>query len=368
MQRSTKTTDKTEAKIICAEMEKIAKGRGKRLTPKTAHERIKAVVEDLMASTGQELPSTTTRDYFEQWIKDKKDTVAIGSWRRYGQVVQSFLDFLKGKADQDIFNIETKDIQEYARHVKNFSSPHNANDHLTILKIVFRKARDKDRVITENPALAIDPFKYEKQERQPFTKDQLKAIYEHASTEWKAIISLGLFTGQRVGDICNLRWNQINFETQEVSIKTAKTGRRVILPLRPETLKLLNMLPRSGNELSPVFPKWEGRRSSDLSSKFRSIMEAAGVVEKRQHRKYRTDDLDRRTIKLSFHCLRHTLTSWLKRAGVSNAVAQDMVGHDSVAVSNEYTHMDMPTKRSAIDTIENPFEDDNESKVVKLKA
>ena len=76
----------------------------------------------------------------------------------------------------------------------------------------------------------------------------------------------------------------------------------------------------------------------------------------------------KRELGLSFHCLRHTLTSWGKQSGISGPVMQDIVGHDSEAVSREYTHIDLETKRVALDSIENPFDNDNESKVVKLKA
>jgi hypothetical protein len=52
---------------------------------------------------------------------------------------------------------------------------------------------------------------------------------------------------------------------------------------------------------------------------------------------------------LSFHSLRHTATSLLKNAGVSDVVARDIIGHESEAVSRNYTHIDMETKRKAVD-------------------
>ena len=59
----------------------------------------------------------------------------------------------------------------------------------------------------------------------------------------------------------------------------------------------------------------------------------------------------RTTSELSFHCLRHTATSLLKNAGVSDAVARDIIGHDSAAVSAHYTHIDTATKRGAVDSM-----------------
>ena len=51
---------------------------------------------------------------------------------------------------------------------------------------------------------------------------------------------------------------------------------------------------------------------------------------------------------ISFHALRHTATSLLKNAGVSDVVARDIIGHESEAVSRNYTHIEMDTKRQAM--------------------
>ena len=50
---------------------------------------------------------------------------------------------------------------------------------------------------------------------------------------------------------------------------------------------------------------------------------------------------------ISFHSLRHTATSLLKNAGGSEAIAMDIIGHDSKAISRQYTHIDDAAKRSA---------------------
>jgi integrase len=89
-----------------------------------------------------------------------------------------------------------------------------------------------------------------------------------------------------------------------------------------------------------------------LSKEFYRILVAAGLVRKRTHestgkgRSVRREQND-----LSFHCLRHTATSLLKNAGVSDAVARDIIGHESVAVSRNYTHIDTTTKKRALDRL-----------------
>ena len=54
---------------------------------------------------------------------------------------------------------------------------------------------------------------------------------------------------------------------------------------------------------------------------------------------------------LSFHSLRHTATSLLKNAGVSDVVARDLIGHESEAISRSYTHIDAETKRAAVEKL-----------------
>jgi integrase len=54
---------------------------------------------------------------------------------------------------------------------------------------------------------------------------------------------------------------------------------------------------------------------------------------------------------VSFHSLRHTSTSLLKNAGVSDVVARDIIGHESEAISRSYTHIETETKRKAVDSM-----------------
>ena len=56
----------------------------------------------------------------------------------------------------------------------------------------------------------------------------------------------------------------------------------------------------------------------------------------------------RETIDVSFHSLRHTATSMLKAAGVSNAIAMQIIGHESEAVSRQYTHLSTDDLRPAM--------------------
>jgi len=49
--------------------------------------------------------------------------------------------------------------------------------------------------------------------------------------------------------------------------------------------------------------------------------------------------------------LRHTAVSLLKNAGVSPAIVQDIIGHESAEISAHYTHIESDAKAAALDTM-----------------
>jgi integrase len=56
----------------------------------------------------------------------------------------------------------------------------------------------------------------------------------------------------------------------------------------------------------------------------------------------------RETSEISFHSLRHSAVTMLKAAGVSDFIAREIVGHESAAVSRQYTHLTTDDKRAAM--------------------
>ena len=76
-----------------------------------------------------------------------------------------------------------------------------------------------------------------------------------------------------------------------------------------------------------------------------------GLVEPRQRGHKSTGkgrDQAREASEISFHSLRHGAVTMLKAAGVSDFIAREIVGHESAAVSRQYTHLTTDDKRAAM--------------------
>ena len=55
--------------------------------------------------------------------------------------------------------------------------------------------------------------------------------------------------------------------------------------------------------------------------------------------------------RISFHALRHTATSLMKNAGISPAIVQEFIGHESEAVNRAYTHIETAAMKRAADAL-----------------
>ena len=96
--------------------------------------------------------------------------------------------------------------------------------------------------------------------------------------------------------------------------------------------------------------KAEGRAGT-LSNQFYGLLVAAGLADKRTHKKAKDGkgrSAKRQLNELSFHSLRHTTTSMLKNAGAAEGVVMDIVGHESASVSQNYTKIEDDSKRQAL--------------------
>ena len=236
-------------------------------------------------------------------------------------------------------------------------SANSVNVAMKVLRSAMAQAV-RDGLIDHNEAARVSLLKREdKFQRRPFTLGELKRILEVANDEWRGLILFGLYTGQRLGDLTSLTWQNLDVQRRELRLFTEKTNRRQIIPLAKQLLQYIETLPAGDNPKAPLFPKAyiaasDGTSSGRNSKQFHAILVQCGLAKPQTHKSTGKGRSARREQnELSFHCLRHTATSLLKNAGVSEVVARDIIGHDSAAVSANYTHVDEETKRKAVDLL-----------------
>jgi len=302
------------------------------------------------------LPSSTTGDYLDAWLKRKELEAGEKTHAKYASVVTQFKEHLGAKTRRDISHVAASDIVQFRDALANRVTPGTVNVAVKILRSAFAQAR-RDGLINVNEAERVTLLKRQNDrfERRPFTLPELKRILEVASDEWRGMILFGLYTGQRLSDLASLTWQNLDLQRGELRLLTGKTGRRQIIPLAPPLLRHVETLPAGDRPDAALFPRIHAtaqrhKHAGNLSNEFFSILVAAGLAQKKSHKATgKGRSAKREQNEVSFHSLRHTATSLLKNAGVSEAVAMEFVGHDSKSVSQQYTHIETSALRQAAD-------------------
>jgi integrase len=355
--RSTKQTEKRKAEAVARELQKAARqARDGNLQEFAARK----VIGDLYEiSNGEPLPSSKIRSYFESWLARKKLETAPATYRKYADVVRQLLAFFGLRSEQDIARLSSQDILNFRQQEANRVSPSSTNHALKIVKSALRDAF-RAGLINTNPAERVSPIKRAKAEieRRPFSQQEISRLLDVAKgSEWEGLIYFGYYTGQRLGDLAALTWRNIDVIRKEIAFSTRKTGRRQILPMADTLLDFVENMSAGENPAQPLFPRAFNKlasagRTGSLSNQFYNLMVEAGIVEPRPHRSRGIGRSSQRKLsEVSFHCLRHTTTSVLKNNGATSAVTQEIVGHDSPAISQIYTHIDTETLRKAVNSM-----------------
>jgi integrase len=359
--KSTKTKDRRQAETICRKWELAGiKAKSGKLTPDAAREVIAAGVAEIFAAGGDELPTATTRLWAERWLESKALESAPTTLERYRGIVDKFLVYLGKKADKDIEHVTSSDVEGFRNQEANNLTKSSGNVALKIVRALFSGAVAKQYIL-RNPASATFVKPLEKAdgeaERRPLTLAEIKSIIDKTEpkSEWRGMILLGIYTGQRLGDIRRMTWNSVDLENDTISLTTQKTRKRIILPLAKPLRAYLELIPSVDDPNAPLFREASrAKKVGHLSNAFHGIMQEAGLVEARKasHKSTGKGRATRREVnELSFHSLRHSAVTFLKASGASDVFAREIVGHSSAAISRHYTHLATEDLRPAIDNL-----------------
>jgi integrase len=367
--RSTGTDDRKTARRIMDELEDAAQGRRtadevKEFLARIPDLRTRRVAtrsfdEVMRRTVGSGLASRTTKDFVKGWLERTRGEVSAATQAKYEQTAKLLLESLGGMKTQDMTGIAMEHIARFRDEQGRRVSSATANLFLKITRIIFAAAESAG-IISRNPAKNVKVLKVQSgSKRRAFTMPELNRLLSVADDEWRSLILFGFYTGARLGDLAALRWQQIDLALGSLAYTSRKTGRTTIVPLAKPLLEHIMSLPAGDDPRQPVHPRAAKHmepqgRVGTLSRQFGEMLAEAGLVAKRTHAKAKEGkgrDSRRQVADVSFHALRHTAVSLLKSAGVSDAIAQDIAGHESVEISRHYTHIDDNTKREAVDRL-----------------
>lgn len=135
----------------------------------------------------------------------------------------------------------------------------------------------------------------------------------------KKLFSLLYGCGLRISEACNVKWANINISNR--TLKILGKGNKERLAVIPKSVcETLSAFPRSGDYLwgdKPLPSRTAYQRIRDLGKE-------AGLIKP-----------------LHPHALRHSYATHLLSSGSDLRVLQQLLGHESLAATELYTHLDM---------------------------
>jgi integrase len=223
--------------------------------------------------------------------------------------------FLSEWGKRDIRDIQPAHVNKVIDRLMDNGTPSEANHALGVIKTLFRWCVDRD-MLQVSPCLKVrKPAKHVSRSRV-LTDYELVRVWRSFEAEGYPFGYMGkllVLTGQRRGEVTEMRWSQIDDKrkTWTIPASLAKNNREHVLPLSDAAMAILRSVPRLSDER--VFPA----RNNDANA-------ISGFTRAKQ----RFDKLSEVT-DWTIHDIRRTVATGLAQLGVAPHVIERVLNHVS---------------------------------------
>jgi integrase/recombinase XerC len=196
----------------------------------------------------------------------------------------------------------------------------------------------RKRWMDDNPAKVVSTPKQDKPVPSFLTEEEMQKFLDLPQTATpldkrdRAMLELLYATGIRVGELVGINLEDVKFAERLIRIRgkgkkerLVPFGRMAEKSLR-SYLRVRSMINKGQVEEISLFLNYRGQKLSSRS------------VERTVDKYIRRSALRR---KISPHSLRHSFASHLLSRGADLRVIQELLGHESLATTQKYTHLDL---------------------------
>lgn len=284
-------------------------------------------IELLNEKTGFKLSNNTKTDfrtYYQKILKDKNEK----NYKNYFYGLERFLTFCKN--DISIESITEKKIKDFQKFLENEKlSSVTIKDYISYIKIILNKAVDEN-IINKNPAKNIQ-LKTNDSIKIFLLEDELKAIKNtpFSHPEIKNAFLFSCFTGLRMSDLYNLKWdNIINNKLHIVQNKTGQISSINLSVTAKEIIKEQQNFKKTDNL---VFHMLEANRSRN---RIKELVIKAGINKN-----------------VGFHTARHTFACLCLSSGIDIYTVSKLLGHKDLKTTQVYAKLIDRNKDEAINKL-----------------
>lgn len=278
--------------------------------------------------------------------------------------IEQFMDYLQHERNASLHTINNyrRDLKQFAEYLSQQKVRMKDVDNMVLRRFLaqlHRKQQKKSTIsrklaairsffqfclkkewLEDNPAKLMSTPKQEKPIPSFLSEEEINRFLDLPSSAApldlrdKAILELLYATGIRVSELVGINLEDVNFSEQLIRVKgkgkkerVVPFGRKAKYTLRSYLRKRSSINKGQINEKA-VFLNYRGERLTVRS------------VERMVNKYIRLKAIQR---KISPHSLRHSFASHLLSRGADLRVIQEFLGHESLATTQKYTHLNLKT-------------------------
>ena len=310
-------------------------------------------------------------DWIYEWLIEKKEYIKESTYANYSnnifnhiipklgniyiqdlnhKIIQNFLlDLFKNGRKDGLGGLSEKTIKDITIIIKGSLRKAINEEKIRHFELTFNYPKDnKDSKI----------YILSKHEQNKLTNYVLENL-----TNRNIGLLISLYSGLRIGELCALQWNDIDFKKNILSVN--KTIQRVYIKDKDNNVsKVIITTPKTknANREIPI-----NKEFLELLKQLRTkgddyiITGTNKYLEPRTYRKYFNKVLKQVKIKqFNFHSLRHTFATNCISLGVDYKTVSELLGHANVNITlNLYVHPRLSQKKKCIDMICKVFQESN---------
>jgi len=291
----------------------------------------------------------------EDWLDYKKPQIRITTWNMYrGLFKLHFCDLLNLR----ISTISVATIEKFI--TKRQAEGMNLN---TLRRIIctlnqIMAYAVRHRFIESNPVR--DAERPKKQNGQAcggvnfisLSPEQIRSFVDaEEDPKYHVLLLLAVMTGARQGEIIGLKWDDVDFDRQELHIRRTYHHGQFFLPKTKGSIRIIDLPPNVTRELR----RWKlACPPNDLNLVFPSDMGTPLDAQNMIHRHFKVALRRAGLSGIRFHDLRHLHASYLIEQGESITYIQHRLGHADPSITLKvYSHLLQKNNPQAISQLEN---------------
>lgn len=273
---------------------------------------------------------TNTFVHFNQYLRaNGRSESTIEDYNKDLMLVKSFLsrELKREPTINDLTKDKIEKFLKYSQFERNNKPATCQRQYYTISSLC--SFAHKTQLVNRNEAISVERIRVNKEEPKMITEEEVRVLEQAIDHPIVRCVVFFLFsTGLRISECLSLTVEDLNFETQEVQVLHGKGGKQRTVPLSPTVVERMKEYLNTIRPMTDSDRLFATQKTGALSDVYVNRCLAKAVLELGWKKK------------VTCHVLRHSFASHLVKKGVHHVYIQQLLGHESLASTGIYTHVE----------------------------